>query len=281
MTRPLRLEFEGALYHITSRGDRREAIYESDADRSGFLSLLGDVCATYNWICHAYCLMGNHYHLLVETPDANLSRGMRQLNGVYTQDFNRRHGRCGHVFQGRYKSILVDRESYLLELTRYIVLNPVRAGMVKCPQDWPWSSFRAIVGRAESPAWLYNDWLLSVFGRHKADAIARYLEFVSEGMHHASIWSDLNQQIYLGDDQFVERVQSMINLEQDLSEIPAAQSRPRAKPLHVYLRLEQDRNRAIARAYQSGGYTLREIAAYFNLHYSTVSVIARKSKSKT
>ncbi len=126
MTRPLRLEFEGALYHITSRGDRREAIYESDADRSGFLSLLGDVCDTYNWVCHAYCLMGNHYHLMVETPEANLSSGMRQLNGVYTQDFNRRHRRSGHVFQGRYKSILVDKESYLLELTRYIVLNPAK-----------------------------------------------------------------------------------------------------------------------------------------------------------
>jgi len=281
MTRPLRLEFEGALYHITSRGDRREAIVESDADRSAFLSLPGDVCDTYNRVCHAWCLMGNHYHLMVETPEANLSSGMRQLNGVYTQDFNRRHRRSGHVFQGRYKSILVDKESYLLELTRYIVLNPVRAGMVNCPQDWPWSSFRAIVGLAESPAWLHNDWLLSAFGNRKADAIDHYIKFVSDGLHQTSIWSDLKQQIYLGGDQFVERVQSLINREQDLSEIPGAQSRPRAKPLNEYLRLEQDRNRAIARAYHSGGYTLREIGAYFNLHYSTVSSIIKKSKSKT
>jgi putative transposase len=281
MTRPLRLEFEGALYHITSRGDRREAIYESDADRSGFLALFGDICNSYNWVCHAYCLMSNHYHLLVETPEANLSKGMRQLNGVYTQDFNRRNHRCGHVFQGRYKSILVDKETYLLELTRYIVLNPVRAGMVKGPQDWPWSSFRAVIGLAESPAWLHNDWLLSAFGNSKADAIERYIQFVSDGMHHASIWKDLKQQIYLGDDQFIERVQSLIDPNQDLSEIPAAQSRPRPKSIHEYLSLEKDRNRAIARAYQSGGYTLREIATYFNLHYSTVSVIARNSKSKT
>ena len=103
MTRSLRLEFEGAPYHITSRGDRREDIFESDIDRAGFLHRLGQVCEPFNWDCHAFCLMGNHYHLMIETPDANLSKGMRQLNGVYTQDFNRRHGRCGHIFQGRFK----------------------------------------------------------------------------------------------------------------------------------------------------------------------------------
>ena len=112
MARPLRLEFAGALYHVTSRGDRRDDIYEDDADRTNFLSVLTDVCETYNWVCHAYCQMSNHYHLLIETPDANLSKGMRQLNGVYTQWFNRAHGRVGHVFQGRYKAILVEKESY-------------------------------------------------------------------------------------------------------------------------------------------------------------------------
>jgi putative transposase len=125
MTRPVRIEFEGALYHITSRGDRREAIYEDDADRNQFLEILGEVIATFNWVCHAYCQMTNHYHLVIETMEGNLSRGMRQLNGVYTQSTNRRHGRVGHLFQGRYKAILVDGDSYLLELARYIVLNPV------------------------------------------------------------------------------------------------------------------------------------------------------------
>lgn len=153
MTRTLRLEFEGALYHIISRGDRRENTYETDADRHGFVALLADVCETYNWRCHAYCLMSNHYHLLVETPEANLSRGMRQLNGVYTQQFNRRNHRRGHVFQGRYRSILVDKESYLMELTRYIVLNPVRADMVRCPLEWPWSSYRATLGFVNTPDW--------------------------------------------------------------------------------------------------------------------------------
>ena len=119
MSRPLRLEYAGALYHVTSRGDRREDIYDNDADREAFLAILTDVCATYNWVCHAYCLMSNHYHLMIETPDSNLSKGMRQLNGVYTQKFNRNHNRIGHVFQGRYKAILVEKDSYLLELSRY------------------------------------------------------------------------------------------------------------------------------------------------------------------
>lgn len=281
MTRPLRLEFEGALYHITSRGDRRENIYETDADRHGFVSLLARVCETYNWTCHAYCLMSNHYHLLIETPEANLSKGMRQLNGVYTQQFNRRYHRCGHVFQGRYESILVDKESYLLELARYIVLNPVRAGMVRWAQEWPWSSFRATVGLVKNPDWLQDDWLLSVFGKNKSDAIEKYMEFVIDGMNLPSIWVDLKQQIYLGDKGFIEQMQLLSDVNKDLSEIPSPQARPRPKQIHEYLSLEKDRNRAIAQAYQSGGYTLKEIADYFNLHYSTVSVIVRNSKSKT
>ena len=118
MSRPIRIEFCGALYHVTSRGDRREAIYEDDQDRHIFLALLAKVIRQFNWCCHGYCLMGNHYHLLIETPDGNLSKGMRQLNGVYTKTSNRRHQRVGHLFQGRYKAILVDADSYLLELTR-------------------------------------------------------------------------------------------------------------------------------------------------------------------
>ena len=141
MARPLRIEFSGALYHITSRGDRREAIYEDDDDRELFLGTLSEVVERFNWLCHSYCLMTNHYHLVVETPDANLSKGMRHLNGVFTQATNRRHRRSGRLFQGRFKGILVDKESYLLELSRYVVLNPVRAGMVKRPEDWHWSSY--------------------------------------------------------------------------------------------------------------------------------------------
>jgi putative transposase len=137
MSKPLRMGSSGSVYHITSRGDRREDIYEDNTDRASFLSILDKTSDICNWACHAYCLMDNHYHLLIETPNANLSRGMRQLNGVYTQTFNRAHNRVGHVFQGRYKSILIDKHSYLLELARYIVLNPVRANMVPLAADWP------------------------------------------------------------------------------------------------------------------------------------------------
>ena len=152
MSRPLRLEFPNALYHVTSRGDRREDIYEDDEDREVFLDILGDVVTDYNWLRHGHCLMSNHYHLILETLDGNLSKGMRQLNGVFTQASNRRHQRSGHLFQGRYKAILVDKDSYLLELARYVVLNPVRAtGMVRRIEGWPWSSYPAMVGFTAVP----------------------------------------------------------------------------------------------------------------------------------
>lgn len=148
MSRPLRLELAGGLYHITSRGDGREDIYVDDSDRQKWLEIFGRVCNRYNWKCHSYCLMSNHYHIVVETVEGNLSKGMRQLNGVYTQYFNQTHQRVGHVFQGRYKGILVDKDSYLLELSRYVVLNPVRARMVNDAKDWPWSSYLAMTGEA-------------------------------------------------------------------------------------------------------------------------------------
>lgn len=146
MARPLRIEFSGALYHITSRGNAQGKIYKTDADRQEFLSLLNNVCNRFDWYCHAYCLMDNHYHLLIETNSPTLSKGIKFLNGSYTQFFNKQHQRVGHVYQGRFKAILVEKESYLLELSRYIVLNPVRARMVRAAKDWPWSSYRATAG---------------------------------------------------------------------------------------------------------------------------------------
>lgn len=170
MARPLRLEFSGALYHVMARGNRRAPIYLDDTDFTQFLTGLGKVCERYNWLTHAYCLMHNHYHLLIETPDGNLSRGMRQLNGVYSQRFNRRHGTSGHLFQGRYKAILVQKGSYLLELSRYIVLNPVRARIAPAVQDWRWSSYLETVGRVEPPEWLETDWLLAQFKMLECEA---------------------------------------------------------------------------------------------------------------
>ena len=281
MARPLRLEYAGALYHITSRGDRREPIYEDDVDRKMFMSLLGQVCKTYNWLCHAYCLMGNHYHLLIETPEANLSRGMRQLNGMYTQSYNRNHNRVGHVFQGRYKAILVEKQSYLLELARYIVLNPVRAKMVHAAGDWQWSSYLATIGQCTLRGCLTTDWLLAAFSKRKTIAIELYKQFVQEGKGQPSIWSQLRNQVYLGDEDFIEKIQVHINTDQQLIEIPASQRRPVPKSLGYYKQHYQTRNLAIAEAYKSGGYTLKQIGEHFGLHYSTVSGIIRHHKSKT
>jgi putative transposase len=182
------MEYAGALYHVTSRGEGQEDIYEEDTDRRLFLSVLGDVCLSYNWVCHAYCLMSNHYHLVIETPDANLlSKGMRQLNGEYTRQFNKAHRRVGHVFQGRYKGIHFEKEWYLLELSRYVVLNPVRAFMVKDAIDWPWSNYRATIGYEQAPSWLHSEWILSAFGSQKTKAIEAYKHFVSAGRGHPSL----------------------------------------------------------------------------------------------
>src|SRR3989338_74178 len=151
MSRPLRIEYAGAVYHITSRGNEKKAVFKDDSDRETFLKALAQVNKRYNWLCHAYCLMDNHYHLLIETPDGNLSLGMRQLNGVFTQRFNNRHKRAGHLFQGRFKGILIQKESHLLEVCRYVVLNPVRAKAAKHPREWGWSSYRATGGLAAVP----------------------------------------------------------------------------------------------------------------------------------
>mgnify|MGYP001575323984 CR=1 FL=1 len=181
MARPLRIEYTGAVYHVTSRGNARKKIFCDDQDKENFLETLAFVIKRHNWLCHAYCLMDNHYHLMIETPDANLSKGMRQLNGVYTQRFNRRHGKPGHIFQGRFKAVLVQKDSYLLELSRYVVSNPVRAGTVQYPKDWKWSSYLATAGLKNAPDYLAVDWLLKQFGSSKKTAQALYKEFVMEG----------------------------------------------------------------------------------------------------
>lgn len=284
MARPLRIEFAGAVYHVTSRGDGQEDIFLDDGDRTRFLEVLSEVCHRFNWAVHAYCLMGNHYHLVVETRDGTLAKGMRQLNGVYTQRFNRAHGRVGHVLQGRYKAILVQKDAYLLELARYVVLNPVRARLVRNAKEWPWSSYRATVGQVSVPPGLATDWLLSAFSRKRSDAIEKYKAFVAEGKNQPSPWESLRNQIFLGDEQFVEEMQKLLDEDRDLSEVPSVQRRSGARPLAYYAGKHRDRDEAIAEAYASGGYGLKEIGEHFGLHYSRVSRIVRawgKAKGKT
>jgi REP element-mobilizing transposase RayT len=276
MARPLRIEFAGSLYHITSRGNERRTIFFKDDDRLAFLSLLSDVVHRFSWLCHAYCLMGNHYHLLVETPEANLSKGMRQLNGVYTQYINRTHRRVGHLFQGRFKGILVQKEVYLLELARYIMLNPVRAGMVADPADWRWSSYRSSVGLEERPEFLTTEGLLSAFGEEPARARRGFARFVAEGKDQASPWQDLKGQIYLGSERFVEAMQQHIRQDQPLREIPLRQRRCITRPLADYAEQFSDRDRAMAEAYRSGAYSMQAIADHFGVGRMTVSRAVRK-----
>ncbi len=283
MSRPLRIEFAGALYHVTSRGDGREVIFLGDEDRHGFLDVLSEIVRDFNWAVHAYCLMDNHYHLLIETPESNLSKGMRQLNGVYTQRFNRRHGRVGHVFQGRYKAIMVQKESYLLELARYIVLNPVRARLVRTPDQWPWSSYRATAGLCTPSSWLTVDWLLLAFSEHRSEAVRHYMDFVADGQNQPSPWEELKNQIFLGSDEFVAGLQRSLNVDVSHREIPAAQRRLPPKPL-AEIAEAHARDEAIFEAYASGGYGLKQIGDYFGLHYSRVSRIVKQqrlAKNKT
>ncbi len=218
MSRALRLQFPGAVYHLTSRGNAGQAIFADERDRTRFLDLLAREVEQQRWRCHAYCLMGNHYHLLIETPEANLSRGMGRLNMTYAQGFNRRHERAGHLFQGRYKAIVVERDSHLLELCRYLVLNPVRAGLVAAPEDWPWSSYRATAFAAGAPDWLTTRWVLRRFDARPVDAggtRARraYRRFVREGHAAASPWRDLRAGAYLGGKAFLRAMAERIGRE--------------------------------------------------------------------
>jgi len=276
MTRPLRLELAGGLYHVTSRGDRREAIYYDDADRRAWLTMLGQVCDRFNWVCHAWCQMSNHYHLVLETAEANLSQGMRQLNGVYTQHVNRKYERVGHVFQGRYKAILVEKDAYLLELSRYVVLNPVRAGMVADAAQWPWSSYAAMTAQEPAPPWLQTDWLLAQFGSVRAQAVAHYRDFVRAGVGLPSLWDDLRGQIYLGSDDFLGKMQSLTT--ENISEIAHAQRRPLAKPLQHFVQMHADARVGMAAAYATGDYTMQAIAQAFGVHYATVSRAVRSAE---
>jgi putative transposase len=275
MARPLRIEYDGALYHVTSRGNERKSIFKDDADRELLLKTLAQVSERFNWLCHAYCLMSNHYHLVIETPDGNLSRGMRQLNGVYTQAFNRRHRRVGHLFQGRFKGILVQKESHFLEVCRYVVLNPVRAKAMRQPREWPWSSYRATAGQAPTPRCLTVDEVLSHFGQRRGTAQQKYRQYVSEGIDGAPIWENLEAQSLLGLEGFAEALRGHVTGKQRLQEVPKAQRLIGRANLEILFkqaeRNKATRNELITEAVYKHGYSQIEVARHLNLHYSTVS----------
>lgn len=211
MSRALRIEYPGAFYHVLSRGNERKQIFKDDEDRFRFLDLLGEAAARWALSVHAYALMSNHYHILLETKAGRLSQPMRHLNGIYTQFFNRKHNRCGHLFQGRFKALLVDKESYLLTLSRYIHQNPLKAGMVKQALDYPWSSYPAYLGIAKTQEWLNTEETLSEFGANLDSQRKSYRAFIeTDDPNNANPFKNVIGQVVLGSQQFLKATKERI-----------------------------------------------------------------------
>ncbi len=291
MARPLRIEFPGAVYHVTSRGDGGETVFRGDADRRLFLEVLGEAMDRFDAEVLAYCLMDDHYHLVLHTRRANLSRLMRHVNGVYTQSFNRRHDTGGHLFQGRFKAILVDRDAYLLKLCRYVERNPVAAKMVKSPGQWVWSSYLAHAGEAQAPVWLdtqgLHGYLLGrapATARDRATAARRYVALVAQrAAEDATLWKDgLRRQIFLGDDAFADRMLAQATSHGPrLRGIPRAQ-RARIRTLQQWIAEAGNREEGLWRAYRDGGMTMTAMADEMGLSVSRISrLIAAADRTDT
>jgi putative transposase len=270
MARPLRIEFPGALYHVTARGDRRERIYADAFDCHAWLDVLSFVCARHRFLVHAYCLMPNHYHLLLETVEANLSSGMQLMNSMYSQAFNRRHRLVGHLFQGRYKAIVCEKKSYLKELARYIVLNPVRAKLATDVDAWEWSSQGMVMGRLPAPVWFDSTYLLSHFGQDKQAALEAYMAFVRAGLEAKRPLDQVEHQTVLGHLDLLETEDS---LDAILRKGVLSRTHRKAliKPLETFFSNGADRDHAIAAAYATNGYTMGEIARHCGVSTKTVS----------
>ncbi len=280
MTRPLRIQLRGGVYHVTARGDGRQALFADDADCERFLDVLAAAVTRYQLLCHAYCLMGNHYHLLLETPGANLSLAMRQLNGVYAQHFNRRHERPGHVTQGRFHAQIVDRDSYFGEVCRYIALNPVRAGLATLPGEWAWSSYRATIGEVCAPAFLTVERVLSPHAiGSRAHAQRRYASFVLAGLRETGAPWDPTQMSLVGGSTRLPEIATSAQRSATSREIVRAERfplRPSLDEIFAGSSSREDRNARCVLAVRGHGYTLRATAEFLGLHYATVSrVITR------
>ena len=219
MARPLRVQFAGAWYHVMNRGAGRRTVYSDDVLRDTFLDLLNDVHERYDVEIHAWCLMNNHYHLVCRTPHPNLDRAMRHVDGVYTQRHNRRRRTDGPLFRGRYKSILVDSDAYLAQLTRYVHRNPADAGMVRRPEDWRWSSYRSYLKRSEPAQWLFMQEVLSLFGQRNPRR--GYRAFVEQGVDSeiAAFFAQTPLPAVLGSRDFRERMKDKLRA-RDITEIP-------------------------------------------------------------
>ncbi len=226
MSRPLRIQFPDAWYHVLNRIRRGEKVFEGKNDYNAFIDLLKELVEDFNVNIAAYCLLSNHYHLLVQTPDANISRSMRHLNGVYTQRFNRMHLCDGQLFRGRYKSIIVDGDSYLLELLRYIHRNPLEAEIVEKLNKYTWSSHKGYLSAAKKWDWLHKNFILSLFSKTKAESIRRYQRFVSKETPEEinQIFGRRNLPTIIGRKSFVDKIKDKFFANKTHEEIPASKS---------------------------------------------------------
>lgn len=283
MARRLRLEYPGAIYHVMSRGNNKQRVFLDREDYELFLSILKEVTVKFNWLCHVYCLMLTHYHLLIETLEANLSRGMHYLNTIFAQSFNKKNNRVGHVFQGRYKAILVQKEKYLLVLSKYIAANPVKDGLVEQPEDWPWSSYRATIGMEKEPEFLCTDWILGQFGEYRSGAIEAYKCFINETPCMEMPTKIVKGDIFLGDGDFIEEVRGKLDCTDKIKKVVRIQrmeSRPELFELFHDTATKLIRNENILLANEKYGYTVTEVSNFLGVHHSTVSKAMKKFHRK-
>lgn len=286
MGRQLRIEYPGALYHITSRGNEKKDIYKENSDKEKFLEILHAYHKRYDILVHSYVLMDNHYHMILETPRANLLKVMHGINSGYTGYFNRKYSRSGHLFQGRYKAILVDKENYLLELSRYVHLNPVRANMVEKPEDYKWSSYMGFIGNKEQEYVEYA-WILSNYGKNKKKSKRGYEKYVEEaiGEKISNPLSSVFGQIVLGGEEFVKKIKQKIS-KREIGDDIVERRRLRndvsmeeiQEEVSEVIREEiQKRNVSVYFAKKLGNHTNREISEKFGgFHYSNVVKIFNK-----
>ena len=278
MARPLRIQYPGAMYHIISRGIGRMTIFHNEKDWKKFTHFMERVIKKYNWNCHAYCLMGTHYHILLETPDANLVPGMKQLNQFYSQFYNWKYHRVGPVLQGRYKSWLVEKGEKFLDNSRYIVNNPVNAKMVQHPSEWPYSSFRATRGLEKVPGFLETDFLLKHFSSSRKKAQTMYEDFVLAGIGAESPLKEAKNQIFLGSDSFIAEAMKHVNETDELNNVPKVQKYANRPTLEDIFNVSQNlpqkaRNLLILEAHDLHAYTQREIGEFLQLYPGYISRI--------
>ena len=280
MARYTRIQFPGAIYHITARGSRRHPIFLDDRDRRRWLDILDRACTRCEFKVYAYCQMTNHFHLLLETPLGNLDRGMQQLNGGYAQSYNWRHALVGHLLQGRFHAILVQKESYLLEVMRYVVLNPVRAGIVPAPEMWNWSSYPTMLGARACPRWLDAAWVLRQFDACEETARTAYRQFVHAGIGGKDPLEHRTSRLVLGDQDFVDSLAEKAERESIRLSLARRSMHNAQFRLSDWQALGLTRGEAMARAFLSGAYKMVEIAAFFGVSTKTVSRAVRQYELK-